>query len=142
MSVFLTSSDGKLFTVEEKVAFKSVLIKNMLEDLGESDPASPIPILNVDSIILEKVIEYATHHKDNVEDKEWDSIFTDSVDKNTMFAIIMAANFLDMKDLLDTGCQTVANMIKGKSVDEIEEILGLENYFERETIEFKKDTTV
>jgi S-phase kinase-associated protein 1 len=134
MSVFLTSSDGKLFTVEENVAFQSELIKNMLEDLGESDPSSPIPLLNVDSIILEKVIEYADHHKDNVVDKKWDTIFTESVDKNTLFGIILAANFLDMKNLLDIGCQTVADMIKGKSVDEIEEILGLENYFKRDTV--------
>ena len=30
---------------------------------------------------------------------------------------LQAANFLEFKDLLDLGCKTVANMIKGKSVE-------------------------
>lgn len=30
---------------------------------------------------------------------------------------LKAANYLEFKDLLDLGCKTVANMIKGKSVE-------------------------
>ncbi|KAJ1888690.1 hypothetical protein GGI03_005411, partial [Coemansia sp. RSA 2337] len=54
--VVLQSSDGKSFTVERGVATQSVLIKNLLEDIGESD--EPIPLPNVTAKVLEKVIEY------------------------------------------------------------------------------------
>nr|KAJ3418559.1 hypothetical protein HK105_008165 [Polyrhizophydium stewartii] len=36
-----------------------------------------------------------------------------------LFDIILAANYLDMKGLLDLGCKTVAGMIKGKTIEEI-----------------------
>jgi S-phase kinase-associated protein 1 len=51
--VVLTSSDSVSFTVSKEVAERSVLIKNLLEDVGESD--QPIPLPNVTSKVLEKV---------------------------------------------------------------------------------------
>lgn len=40
-----------------------------------------------------------------------------------------AANYLDIKALLDVGCKTVANMIKGKSPDEIRKTFNIQNDF-------------
>ena len=40
-----------------------------------------------------------------------------------------AANFLDIKALLDVGCKTVANMIKGKSPEEIRKTFNIQNDF-------------
>jgi hypothetical protein len=44
----------------------------------------------------------------------WDVEFC-KVDQSTLFDIIMAANYLDIKKLLDITCKTVANMIKGET---------------------------
>ena len=40
-----------------------------------------------------------------------------------------AANYLDIKGLLDVGCKTVANMIKGKSPEEIRKTFNIQNDF-------------
>lgn len=40
-----------------------------------------------------------------------------------------AANFLEIKDLLDLTCKTVANMIKGKSPEEIRVTFNIKNDF-------------
>ncbi|KAJ2444724.1 hypothetical protein GGF42_006216, partial [Coemansia sp. RSA 2424] len=61
--VVLQSSDGKDFTVDIAVAKQSKLISNLIEDIGESD--EPIPLPNVASKVLEKVIEYCEYHVDD-----------------------------------------------------------------------------
>ena len=43
--------------------------------------------------------------------------------------ILQAANYLDIKALLDVGCKTVANMIKGKSPEEIRKTFNIQNDF-------------
>ena len=45
------------------------------------------------------------------------------------FFLIQAANFLEIKDLLDLTCKTVANMIKGKSPEEIRVTFNIKNDF-------------
>lgn len=46
-------------------------------------------------------------------------VFWFQVDQGTLFELILAANYLDIKGLLDVTCKTVANMIKGKTPEEI-----------------------
>ncbi|KAJ3114583.1 suppressor of kinetochore protein mutant [Phlyctochytrium bullatum] len=139
--VRLTSSDGQEFNVSKEIACQSILIRNMLDDVGDADD-QPIPLPNVSGPILAKVIEYATAHKDDPppppeeemkpkssEDiDEADKEFM-NVDQGTLFELILAANYLDMKNLLDLGCKTVANMIKGKSVEEIRKTFNIVNDF-------------
>ncbi|KAJ3323738.1 hypothetical protein HDV06_001468 [Boothiomyces sp. JEL0866] len=138
--VKLTSSDGQEFNVAEDIITQSQLIKNMLSDLEVGEAAIPLP--NVTAHILTKIIEYATHHKNDTppppEDEmkakssddidEWDRDFI-AVDQGTLFEIILAANYMDMQGLLDLGCKTVANMIKGKSVEEIRKTFNITNDF-------------
>ncbi|KAJ3191484.1 hypothetical protein HK101_007666 [Irineochytrium annulatum] len=149
--VVLTSQDAQSFTVEKSVAERSMLLKNMLEDVGETD--APIPLPNVTGRILNKVIEYCTHHKDDPpappeEEKdafdtsrrrsddidEWDAAFI-KVDNEELFEVILAANYLDIKPLLDLGCKTVANMLKGKSPEQIREMFNIECDFTPEELE-------
>lgn len=51
------------------------------------------------------------------------------VDQGTLFELILAANYLDIKGLLDVTCKTVANMIKGKSPEEIRKTFNIKNDF-------------
>jgi len=139
----LVSSDEETFEVEVKVAECSMLIKQMLEMLGGDDKEDDtVPLPNVRAAILRKVIEWATHHKDDLprekddENKEkrsddigtWDTEFL-KVDQWTLFELILAANYLDIKGLLDVTCKAVANMIKGKTPDEIRKTFNIKNDF-------------
>ncbi|KAF2457191.1 E3 ubiquitin ligase complex SCF subunit sconC [Lineolata rhizophorae] len=140
--VTLTTSDNVDIQVERAVAERSILIKNLLEDLGgESGEAIPIP--NVNESVMKKVLEWCEQHKkdppataDDDSDSrkkstdidDWDQKFM-QVDQEMLFEIILAANYLDIKALLDVGCKTVANMIKGKSPDEIRKTFNIQNDF-------------
>merc|ERR1712176_157549 len=139
----LQSSDGEVFSVDVDIAKQSVTIKTMLEDLGmDEDDEEVVPLPNVNAAILKKVIQWATYHKDDPplpeddENKEkrtddicsWDADFL-KVDQGTLFELILAANYLDIKGLLDVTCKTVANMIKGKTPEEIRKTFNIKNDF-------------
>ncbi|KAK9677537.1 hypothetical protein RND81_11G150100 [Saponaria officinalis] len=145
--ILLKSSDGEDFEVDEIVALESQTIKHMIED----DCAdSVIPLPNVTGKILAKVIEYCKKHVESSEKKgssdtttagfgsgggvvddelkTWDAEFV-NVDQNTLFDLILAANYLNIKSLLDLTCQTVADMIKGKTPEEIRKTFNIKNDF-------------
>lgn len=97
----------------------------------------------VNESVLKKVIEWCEHHKDDppasadddsdsrkktTDIEEWDQKFM-QVDQEMLFEIILASNYLDIKPLLDVGCKTVANMIKGKSPEEIRKTFNITNDF-------------
>eukprot|EP00246_Nothoceros_aenigmaticus_P014595 TRINITY_DN565_c0_g1_i1.p1 TRINITY_DN565_c0_g1~~TRINITY_DN565_c0_g1_i1.p1 ORF type:complete len:159 (-),score=42.79 TRINITY_DN565_c0_g1_i1:678-1154(-) len=135
--VKLKSSDDEMFEVDEAVAYESQTVKNMIEDTGTDNP---IPLPNVSSKILAKVIEYCKYHVEaqkssddkpavaEDEIKTWDQDFV-KVDQATLFDLILAANYLNIKNLLDLTCQTVADMIKGKSPEEIRKTFNIKNDF-------------
>ncbi|XVF15960.1 hypothetical protein REPUB_Repub09cG0200700 [Reevesia pubescens] len=135
--ITLKSSDGESFEVDEAVALESQTIKHMIED-DCADNGIPLP--NVTSKILAKVIEYCKKHvespktDDRAADddlKSWDADFV-KVDQATLFDLILAANYLNIKGLLDLTCQTVADMIKGKTPEEIRKTFNIKNDFSPE----------
>lgn len=100
-----------------------------------------VPLPNVSAKILAKVIEYCQEHakagdggdsskttKTDEELKAWDAEFT-KVDQGTLFELILSANYLNIKPLLDLTCITVANMIKGKTPEDIRKTFNIENDF-------------
>ena len=128
--------------VARNVAEMSVLIKEMLAD-DEDEESPEIPLPNVQKDILDKVIEFCTHHvndpmpeiekplkSNNMADvvPEWDATFID-MEQSTLFAIILAANYLDLPALLDLSCAKVASMIKGKTPEEIRKTFNIVNDF-------------
>jgi S-phase kinase-associated protein 1 len=137
MSVQLESSDGEVVTVPAEVAKMSVTIAHMLEDVNviSDDPddlGSPIPLPNINSATLAKVLEYCSWHHANPNPSgdqkgadgvlEWDRKFCE-VEQVVLYRLILAAvlshfrhprgprllmfvwqNYLDIKPLLELAC--------------------------------------
>jgi len=135
----LVAKDGKTsFEVDKKHAFVSNLVKTSLEN---DTSASSLDIPGVSGPILEKVVEYVNHHKgveppiiekplrskvlkDVCQDK-WDAEYIDKIGENrqNLYDLILAANYMDIKSLLHLGCAKVASLIKGQPLEKIKEIL-------------------
>lgn len=144
LEVTLKANDGELVKTPLVVAERSVLIRNMVEDLGlDTGTTVPVPLPNVNGPVLNKILEWCDHHKNDplpttdddnesrkktTEIDEWDQKYM-QVDQEMLFEIILAANYMDIKALLDVGCKTVANMIKGKSPEEIRKTFNITNDF-------------
>lgn len=140
----LRANDQSEHSVDLAVAERSLLIKNMVEDLTlEVATSTAVPLPNVNGPVLEKIIEWCNHHRNDplptpdddnesrkktTEIDEWDQKYM-QVDQEMLFEIILAANYMDIKALLDVGCKTVANMIKGKSPEEIRKTFNITNDF-------------
>ena len=133
-TVNLMSQEGDQFQVEVKVAKMSELVKTMIpEEAEDEEDAQEIPLPNVKSHVLAKVIEFCRHYAEepmseiekplksaNMHEvvQEWYANYVD-VDQELLFELILAANYMDIKPLLDLTCATVASMIKGKTPEEI-----------------------
>jgi len=135
----LISKDSKDFVVEKKYAFISTLVKTSLDTDAN---ATEVPMPGVKADILAKVVEYMNHHKgveppiiekplrskvmaDVCKDK-WDADFIDKIGENRqqLYDLILAANYMDVKSLLHLGCAKVASLIKGQPLEKIKDILS------------------
>ena len=138
--VTLVTSEGEEVEVDKEIAIKSVLIKSMIDD-SSADESIPLP--NVKKAILDKVIEFCNYLRDNPPPEiekplktanmseivaPWYVKFVD-LEKEVLFETILAANFLDIKPLLELSCAKVASLIKGKSIPEIRSYFDIENDF-------------
>jgi S-phase kinase-associated protein 1 len=139
--VMIITTDAKRLYMSRPAAEMCKTIANLVGELGVD---SPIPVPSVTESIMLIVIEYCQYKEQypnppESEDKKderrtdnilpWDKDFMAKLEQPVLFDTIMAANFLECKDLLDLGCKTVANMIKGKSVEELRTTFHLKNEF-------------
>ena len=90
--------------------------------------------------ILKLIVEYLKHHNgkvpqeiakpirsvkmERIVDDRWDATFIDNMSKKTIFQVILGANYMDLPSLLHLGCAKIATLIKGKSPEEIKNILA------------------
>ncbi|KQJ94093.1 SKP1-like protein 1 [Brachypodium distachyon] len=142
----LESSDGHKFEVKEAImAAASGTIRIMVED---DCAGGVIPLPQVTGRILSRVIDYCNKHYadpdaaaaaaadpfssgDPVLDR-FDGDFVGGLDQDTLFDIMVAANYLEVQRLLDLTCKTVADQIRGKTVEEMREHFHVVNDYTEE----------
>lgn len=141
-SVLLQASDGtNSVNVPFEIISMSTTIKSMIDDLEGCDlNSTPIILYNVNTKTLDKIIKFCDYHFNDLKDvksddnksknelSEWDNKFCE-MPQEELFELILAANYLDIKSLLDTTCKAVANMIKGKTPEEIRKTFNIKNDF-------------
>ncbi|KAL1195393.1 SKP1-like protein 19 [Cardamine amara subsp. amara] len=84
---------------------------------------------------VEAAVSVEGEDKDDAKKAEleaWDANFMKNLDLDTIFSLILAANYLNVKGLLDLVCQTVADHIKDKTPEEVRTIFNIENDFTEE----------
>jgi len=135
--VSMEETDPQKFAINKKAAEMCKLVRSILE--GDAS-ATEIPIKKVKGDILALIVEYLKHHNGKVpaeiakpirsvkmekivEDK-WDADFINNMSKKVIFQVILGANYMDVPSLLHLGCAKIATLIKGKSPDEIKQILS------------------
>jgi len=139
----LKSKEGQMLAVPRKYAMLSGVVKTALE----SDISATEAPVDVTAPILAKIVEYLTHHQGvdpgipekplrskimkEVCSQAWDAEFIDKIGENRqlLYDVILAANYLDIKPLLHLGCAKVASLIKGVPINKIKNILD-PNYVE------------
>ena len=127
----LESSDKKVFSVEVKVAKKSLTLQDTMTIFGIEEDGDengdPIPLHDVDAANLERLLQWAEEHKDDppapTDDEtkyrtdnisDFDKEFF-NMDQAALLQLIHAANFMNIPDLLLTACKIVAIMMSSLS---------------------------
>lgn len=125
----------------------STLVATSIDDDDDEDEdddeVREIPLPNVKDAVLVKVISYCEHYQqepmtaiqtplksNKIEDmvQPWYSNFV-QVEQNLLFEMVTAANFMDIKPLLDLTCLAVAVLIKGKQASELRAMFNISNEF-------------
>ena len=104
----------------------SALVASTIDDDDDDEEVREIPLPNVKDAVLTKVIEYCTHYLEEamtpiqtplksskIEDivQPWYADFV-KVEQALLFELVTAANFMDIKPLLDLTCLAVSVLIK------------------------------
>lgn len=139
-NVTILSKEGESFTISRQQAELSELLKPFI---AEDSGGEPVPVPDVSSKILKYILQFMENYvADPMKEiekplkstimkevvQEWYAEFVEGADKD-MFELILGANFMDIKPLLELTCAYTASKIKGKSPEEIRKIFDVNNDF-------------
>lgn len=135
-NIKLISKEKTEHVVSKKAAMLSKLIKTTLEGDALTEE---IVMFHIEGQILDKIITYMNYHVDvpcrkiskplqsnDMSDlvDRFDANFVD-VDQETMFKLLLAANYMDVKPLLYLVCAKTATLLKDKTPDQIRKTFNI-----------------
>ncbi|CBJ48849.1 conserved unknown protein [Ectocarpus siliculosus] len=146
-AVTLVSMDGDGFVVEASAIEVSKLLKAMVDGPTEN-AAKEIPLTNMRSNVVAKVVEFCQHHQtDPMTDipkpvqfgktvgdhvQEWYSTFVKALKDEMLFEMLLAANYLDLSPLLELCAATVGLRAMNKTPEEIQREFNIKEPFSPE----------
>ncbi|OMJ84331.1 hypothetical protein SteCoe_14555 [Stentor coeruleus] len=136
--IVLVSKEGTKFNTSSQFSVLSGLVHNVLEDYHENEDIS-VPF--VTTVNLERILEFANHHnfivpqppkrpvaspnfRDSIPDP-WDAEFVGRFNEEQLIEIILAANYLDMKCLMDICLVKIACTFKDKDIEAVRKEYGI-----------------
>jgi S-phase kinase-associated protein 1 len=143
-TVKVITEEGTEVELSEPIARMSKLISSVIDDREEGEEDEAVPIPSVSSATLDKVIEFCTQYlqdplpeiekplkTNKLSDvvPEFYGNYIESLEIEPLYQLILAANYLDIKELLELSCAQVAAHMRGKTIQEIRDLFNIENDF-------------
>lgn len=144
--ITLLSKDGQPVRVKRRQALISEVVRVSLE---QDSKATEVPLPSVDYQTLLLIQTFMEHHdgkdcdivekplrskkmKDVCKDP-WDADFVNviALDRQKLYDLILACNYMDIKGCMHLGCAKVASLIKGQPMEEIKKILDPDTSIKR-----------
>ena len=140
MFISIKTKDEHIFKMSLENVLKSYTIKSLLglddisdiKDIKEEDITSDEIPLDISLDILTKINVFLDKNNgnNNENEQDWNNTYIADFNDEVLFDIILAANYLDIKDLLDLSCKRVADDIKKcKTPQEIRRRYNIKNDF-------------
>ena len=149
-TIKIKSSDGIVVELPSKAVSHSGLLRGIIEDYPADNE---FPLNNVSGATLQRVKEYLTHYQDKEPTiipkplksndfkecaDEWDYNFI-GVDNDSILSLILAANFMDIKPLLELASAAVACKIRGVTTESIRRDFEIKDFNKDEKDQIEKD---
>ena len=143
-AVTLVSSDGQHVVIDAATAKMCTMVRAMADSI---DIDSPIELPVVSAATLAKVVEYCTRHapaacervpspvpwaREATTNSAATRAYLEAMEQTMLFDVLIAANYLGVAPLVDAVCEFVANLIKGKTVEEIRRTFNIQSDFSAE----------
>lgn len=136
--ITLISKDGQIFTTSIKFSQLSEFVARVIQDYSNE----PIELKQISSSTMQKILAYSHYHNftlppppqrplksndlsQNIPDP-WDVQFISELAEEDLIDLISAANYLDMRSLLELCLASVANSFKDKTLDQLKQIYNIE----------------
>ncbi|CAL5084163.1 unnamed protein product [Urochloa decumbens] len=136
--ITLQSADGEERSMPVAAAKISVVLSHMIEDANSVENAIWIKHCATGRT-LDTVIEYCVKHaaepvNDDYSDdpsggaedlEKWDRKLVDGLSADDLYDLLLAANHLNIQGLLGVVCKRAADMIKGKTTQQIRDTFNI-----------------
>ena len=133
----LQSSEGEVIQVDCDLVKQMLTIQTMIDDLGDQDDDGVIPIPNVNSEVLHKIISWTQKYKEET-DKEsmllWQNEYFENESVTKILEIILGADYLDVKSLMNESCRSILTKEDGNDLEE-----ALEHFHTNRVAAFLED---